>query len=246
MQSYGNPLFLSSAGYAAEMASPVDNMGANRAAVPASGDGYPGPFVALPSQIADCVSGLISSPRVPPHRSGLRPGKSCLKSSAPRVSSSAGSKQVSFQHGEEDLKLRCMITGQVHPPKFRDRKQYKRDIYELREANARAKRKSESEEIVLSEGYEPVMGVSPEQDLEAAQYLAELKELEWGAAMAKVIAKIDKARSTRVPSKKHRHLHPEVVASRRHNRAARESRLLPSLPAPVFTNQLCGGHRFGG
>ncbi|KAK0719240.1 hypothetical protein B0H67DRAFT_446086, partial [Lasiosphaeris hirsuta] len=142
---------------------------------------YLGPYKANPFITRDQDSGLIEVPRVPPHRSGLRPAKSCLKRGKKIVKKPRGPSQVQthFRTPNEELKLRCIITGHVYTPHARDRREFVRAQNEAAREEKRSGEFSPQPQPEWSSDCDvPMSGISEELDWEAARYRAEEEELD--------------------------------------------------------------------
>ncbi|KAK3342006.1 hypothetical protein B0T25DRAFT_523200 [Lasiosphaeria hispida] len=144
---------------------------------------YVGPYRPNPFLTRDQDSGLIEVPRVPPHRSDLKPAKSCLKRGKKNTKKPRGQNQVRthFRTPHEEVELRCIITGHVYKPHAREPKE---SLREHRAAVRAMKRRGEileeAEPDWSSDCDVPMSGISDELDWEAAQYRAEEDELdEW-------------------------------------------------------------------
>ncbi|KAK0657976.1 hypothetical protein B0T16DRAFT_319909 [Cercophora newfieldiana] len=186
--------------------------------------GVPGtPLVPYPEEDRpDAVYGIITAPRVAPHRSGRQPAKSCLKT-ASRPRSGAGTAK---SHGEVGalrwdtqnpytVTGRCIITGRHVIPRWRAPKEFRR------ERNMVIRAMSPEDRLALkavpnwtSDCDAPMTGMSEEQDLAAAQHQAEEDELDRRIAEARVNWQRNKA-DCPIPNKTARSRHPAVVESKR-------------------------------
>jgi len=182
----------------------------------------------------DLVEGLITSPRVAPHRRGLAPSKSCLKKSPRHTQSTAGTtagrRGASFS---TDLRgtvtSRCMITDRPVEARQRSTKEWR---YALRSALKRKPRGEKAPKECpdwTSPLDEPMTGISSDLDLAAAQYRAEEEELDARLQFAAFNWQRNKA-DCPIPTKKHRSLHPAVLESKAQRMSQAQSILSCQTP----------------
>ncbi|KAK3329291.1 hypothetical protein B0H66DRAFT_526680 [Apodospora peruviana] len=138
---------------------------------------YRGPYKPSASRgTSDLESGLIGTPRVAPHRCGLKPKRSCLKGSRERALLSRrleessdreddydvsvqGARRMKYREKSNyaDLDVRCIITGNIYRSHGRSRAEWK-----VQTADDRRQRRKENTESTVRQILEEMRMIAEE------------------------------------------------------------------------------------